>query len=161
MLLEKREFLPEDAAQWMTVYREGNQENADDFHRTLAQEEEQFAAFLREFFEQPENTYYIWEENGQWMAALRLTKQRACYYLEALETAPDQRRKGYGETLLRAVCEKLEKSGPITIRDTVSKRNLPSLNTHRACGFTVEQDPAMEDGRPNDRCYGLVYRTNR
>jgi ribosomal protein S18 acetylase RimI-like enzyme len=159
MLLEKHAFLPADAAQWMAVYREGNQENADYFRRTLAQEEENFAAFLREFLENPENTYYIWEENSQWLAALRLSRQEDFYYLEALETAPDHRRKGYGKTLLRAVCEKLEESGPVTIRDTVSKRNLPSLRTHRACGFAIEQDPAMEDGRPNDRCCGLVYRT--
>ena len=58
--------------------------------------------FLREdFFPKPGNVLYVLEQDGIWVAALRLTKLEDCWWLEALETKPGERRKGYASTILR------------------------------------------------------------
>lgn len=93
------------------------------------------------------------------MAALRLTKLDGFYYLEALETRPDLRRKGYGKALLEALCRELAASGPVTVRDCVAKRNEASLRTHLAAGFVIDQDPGIEypGGEADERCYGMLF----
>lgn len=55
-----------------------------------------FLDFLKnDFFEQDGAAYWILEENGVWVSALRLSRiQTDLYYLEALETRPDQRGQG-------------------------------------------------------------------
>ena len=93
------------------------------------------------------------------MAALRLTGLDGVYYLEALETRPDQRKKGYGKALLAALCKELSRRGPVTVRDCVAKRNEASLRTHLAAGFVIEQDPGIEypGGKANAGCYGMLF----
>ncbi len=156
----------------MDLYAEGNEENAKDamgedpelpFETALAQAEEGFLAFLREtFFSRPGSSYWIWEEEGVYLSALRLsTIEPGFYYLEALETHPDYRRRGYAAGLLRAVIAELKKEGPFRICDCVHKKNLPSLATHLACGFTVAAEAGIDylyGGEVKDWSYGMEYR---
>ena len=156
----------------MDLYAEGNEENAKDameenqnlpFETALAQAEEGFLAFLREtFFSRPGSSYWIWEEAGIYLSALRLsTIEPGFYYLEALETHPDYRRRGYAAGLLRAVIAELKKEGPFRICDCVHKKNLPSLATHLACGFTVASEAGIDylyGGEVKDWSYGMEYR---
>lgn len=104
----------------MDIYAEGNRENAEYFYPELpltegvAKEEKKFAEMLRKsFLTRPENELYVWEAEGQWVAALRLTKLEGFYYLEALETKPDRRKRGYGKALLEALCRELAVRGPL------------------------------------------------
>lgn len=164
MLLKITSMDDLDIPALMAVYAEGNEENAAYFYPDLSEPERirkaetEFARFLREeFFPKPENVQFVLEKNGVWAAALRLTKLADCWWLEALETKPGERRKGYALELLRAVQSEL---GPgAVIRDCVSKRNEPSLRTHFAAGFEIENDPAVEypDGTTDDRCYGMRF----
>ncbi len=78
---------------------ESNYENTDFFYPDEADKdvavqkvEAGFLDFLKnDFFEQDGASYWILEENGVWISALRLSRiQTDLYYLEALETWPEK-----------------------------------------------------------------------
>lgn len=151
-----------------SVYSESCLDNArwnypecEDLSQAIREQELGFVAFLEEFLAEERNRYFVWEEDGQWVSALRLTNLPECEYLEALETSPVHRKKGYGEMLIRAVVDYLRQEGPVVIRDNVSKKNLPSLAIHKKCEFTIEEENGINylDGTKSDRVYGMVFRT--
>lgn len=123
----------------MQVYEESNRENgAECFpdlepHRQLLQAEQDFYAYLRSgFFTAPEDRYCIWQEQGQYLAALRLQRYQDGLLLEALETHPEHRNRGYAKRLIRSVQETVGQ-GKIYVH--ISRRNGPSIAVHTACGF--------------------------
>ena len=121
-----------------------------------------FLDFLKnDFFEQDGTSYWILEENGVWISALRLSRiQTDLYYLEALETRPDQRGKGYAPLLLSSVVESLKKAGPFRLCDCVGKKNTASLKTHEKCGFRIVSDGGYDylHKEADDHDFGLEYR---
>ncbi len=146
----------------MEVYREGNLENGAERwpelreDRRLLLAEQDFYDYLREvFFRTPGVVYAIWEEEGKYRSALRLEPYKDGLLLEALETAPDRRRKGYGERLIRAV---QQRTGGTKLYSHVHKGNAPSLKIHEKCGFrrTMEY-AAYIDGSFNQRCCTMEY----
>lgn len=146
------------------IYKEGNVENArwrnpglTDLTEAIKEEEMGFVAFLKSFLAKDENRYYILEIDGQWVSALRLTRIDDFYYLEALETAEEHRKQGYAALLIREVVELLKQRGQVVIRDNVSKRNLPSIATHKKCGFLIEEENGVDylSGEQSDRVYGM------
>ena len=158
-----------DGPRLMAVYAESNLENTDCFFPDMADKalavrkvEEGFLQFLREeFFAGTGPAYYVLEEAGAWVSALRLNEvQPGLYYLEALETRPDRRRQGCGSRLLRKVTDHLRSQGPFRICDCVSKRNEASLRTHLACGFTIVSEAGHDYLRNEDDegDYGFEYR---
>ena len=155
-----------DGPRLMTVYAESNRENTDYFFPDLAdkalavkQVEEGFLTFLREeFFTWPGPAYYVLEEAGEWVAALRLNKvQPRLYYLEALETRPDRRRQGCAARLLREVVSHLKTKGPFRLCDCVDKQNEPSVRTHLACGFRIVSDAGHDYLRNEDDPYDYSF----
>ena len=158
-----------DGPRFMAVYAESNLENTDYFFpeiedKTLAvrKVEEGFLTFLREeFFAGPSPAYYVLEEAGEWVSALRLNEvQQGLYYLEALETRPDRRRQGCAARLLREVITHLKTKGPFRLCDCVSKGNEPSLRTHLACGFQIVSEVGRDYLRNEDDegDYAFEYR---
>ncbi len=120
----------------MEVYIEGNLEKED-----LLQAEQDFYQYLREVFFRTEGAVYcIWEEQGRYVSALRLEPYRDGWLLAALETAPEQRQKGYAGKLIGAVQEYYPDR---KLYSHVSKRNVPSLKTHEKCGFRKILDYAV------------------
>ena len=146
----------------MEVYREGNLENAQDLWpeesegRQLALAEQEFYQYLQQVFFRTEGAMYlIWEDSGRYVSALRLEPYRDGLLLEALETAPEQRRKGYASKLLSAA---LEFASGYKIYSHVHKRNVPSLAVHESAGFTrILEYAVYADGSVNDRCCTLCY----
>ena len=74
----------------------------------------QITFFLKnDFFNKTDAAYLVLEMEGVWVSALRTCMtQKGLYCLEALETHPDHRRKGYGSMLLSGVADSLKKDGP-------------------------------------------------
>lgn len=147
MLLLAHKLHQLDFGKLMAVYEEGNLENGAFFWpelpegQRLALAEQDFRQYLQEVFFPVESAVYaVWEENGAYMSALRLEPYEDGLLLEGLETAPGQRRKGYGEALIRAVLEAF----PDRIYSHVSKKNTPSLAIHEKCGFIRILDYAKE-----------------
>ena len=122
-----------------SVYSEASYDVAKKEHKTIREAEQYYVEkFLGRFMSGNETTYYVWEENDEWVSALRLTKLDDHYFLEALETAPEQRRKGYASQLIQTLIQKLEDKHVI-IRSKVRKTNIASLRTHQKCGFVIEE----------------------
>ena len=102
MLRKLTELSPEDGARLMAIYRESNGENAAWFapdaptpEEGLRRTEAGFLTWLREdFLPRKENTLWVWEEDGIFLSALRLTELDGFLWLEALETRPDRRGQG-------------------------------------------------------------------
>lgn len=146
----------------MAVYEEGNAENAAEFWpdmekgQGLLRAEQEFYQYLREiFFPTEQARYYVWEERGAYLSALRLEPYRDGMLLEALETHPAYRRMGYAARLIRAVQEACPN---VKIYSHVGKRNTASLNTHEKCGFRRISDQAVyADGSVNSRSYTLCW----
>ena len=114
----------------------------------------------KDFLAKPGNTYWILEEEGAWVSALRLSRiEDGFYYMEALETHPRYRRKGYGIKLLQGVIEALKEGGSFKICDCVWKRNTPSLAVHEKCGFGIVSERGMDyiHGEADENNYGLQY----
>lgn len=148
------------------IYIEASMETAADKHSELTdlaeavkEEEQYFIEFLKNFLSKEQNTYYVLNVDGQWVSALRLTKIEDFYYMEALETAPEHRRKGYASELIREVISSLSAEGRIKIRSNVNKKNKASLDTHQKCGFTIEKENGINYlyGEQYDHLYGMMY----
>ena len=169
MLIIITEYKDLDAQKLMAIYSESNYENTDYFYPdetdkdvAVRKVERGFLDFLKnDFFGQAGASYWILEEEGVWVSALRLSRiQTDLYYLEALETRPDQRRKGYASLLLSGVVGSLKKAGPFRICDCVSKKNAASLKIHEKCGFRIVAEEGYDylNQETDDHDYGLEYR---
>ena len=146
----------------MEVYIESNLENGEDQWPELSEDrrlllaEQGFYDYLREsFFCTTGAAYAVWELDGKYVSALRLEPYKDGLLLEALETAPAERRKGYAEALIRAV---QHRTGGTKIYSHVHKSNVPSLMIHEKCGFRRIMEYAVYiDGSFNHRCCTMIY----
>ena len=169
MLLEFKSMSEEECLRMIReIYPEGCVENARYFHpeledlsEAILEQEKHFAEFLQnKFFPKEENSYYVLEVEGAWVSALRLTRVEDFYYLEALETPPKHRKKGYGSRIINEVIELLKQRGEVIICDNVKKDNRASLATHKKCGFVTEHENAINylTGKVNEEAVGLIFR---
>lgn len=146
----------------MEIYLEGNLEKARDQWPNepesvgLQFAEQDFYQYLKEgFFSVRGAVYAVWEAEGTYASALRLEPYKDGLLLEALETAPKLRRRGYAKALVRAV---QNRTGGTKLYSHVHKSNLPSLNLHEKCGFRRSLEYAVYiDGSFNHRCCTLCY----
>ena len=151
MLHMVRKMRDLDFSALMEIYEEGNRENGEELWPELSagqqilNAEQAFYQYLREcFFATPEAVYCIWQENGKCVSALRLEPYQDGLLLEALETAPELRGRGYASDLIRAV---LQQFGDRKIYSHVSKRNAASLRTHEKNGFhRIAEHAVYADG---------------
>lgn len=150
------------------VYIEGSRELAkekhpelEDLSETICEEEHYYVEFLKEFLEKEKNKYYVYEVDGAWVSALRLTRLDGFYYMETLETAPEYRKKGYAAKMIEEVITLLGQRGPVIIRSNVDKSNRASLVTHEKCGFRIERESGINclTGEQRDYVYGMIYET--
>ena len=146
MLYLAKKYIDLSFSKLMEVYEEGNRENGAEFwpdasaNVQLLRAEQEFGDYLRRDFFGVRGAYYaLWVENGEYMSALRLEPYQDGMLLEALETRPDCRQKGYATRLLQAVLE-LERR---KIYSHVSRKNKASLHTHEKCGFQKILDHAV------------------
>ena len=159
MILEIRSINDIAFRELMDVYQESNIENAKVFYSKMdlsagiLEAEQDFYAYLRDvFFQTKDAKYYVFEDNGQYFSAFRIEPYQAGYLLEALETAPMHRRKGYARHLLSQVLPQIEKP----VYSHVHKQNQASLAVHRLCGFQIILDFAQYiDGTNKQDSYTL------
>ena len=120
--------------------------------------QQDFYDFLVSFFALDKAKYFIWAPLGRYAAALRVEPYKEGLLLEALETAPNARREGYGAALLQAVLRELKESEYQIVYSHVNKRNRASLNVHKKCGFSIISDSATYvDGTITQNSYTLCY----
>lgn len=146
----------------MKIYIEGNTEHGIEQWpgkseaERLALAEQDFYRYLQErFFVKPDAVYALWVVRGKYVSALRLEPNRDGLLMEALETAPEERRKGYATALIHAVQNWI---GRGKIYSHVSKLNTASLAAHRCCGFHMYLNHCVRaDGTINENAYTMCY----
>ena len=161
MLLIMKRLEELDFSALMDIYIEGNREKAEVYgDGGLLRAEREFYDYLREdFFRQKGAFYAVWQVSGRYVSALRLEPYQDGWLLEALETAPADRKKGYAKALMTAV---LEMMGENRVYSHVSKRNEASLRTHYACGFQKHLDHMVYlDGSVSNRAVTLRFYERR
>lgn len=149
----------------MEIYEEANREHGqmlwpdEPEMRQIQLSEQDFYRYLNEgFFRTPGAVYAVWEAGGQYVSALRLEPYRDGLLMEALETTPEQRRRGYAAALIQAVQEELKRQGGAKVYSHVDKRNTPSLKTHAKCGFRPIADYAVcVDGSVSRKLYTMCW----
>ena len=124
--------------QLMDVYDQSLSTGADSGLARLEREQD-FLDDLNAFFSFGGAQLYVWEEERNYCSALRLEPYRDGFLISCLETAPDQRRAGYGSLLLSSVVKKTNK--PVYVH--IEKRNNASISLHTKCGFVEISDHAV------------------
>ena len=138
-IIDSRNTLPFDAL--MKIYKEGNEENGAARYphlpsaEQIIEAEQDFYAYLKAFFQQPDSHYFLWEADGDYVSALRLEPFSDGYLIAALETEPSHRNMGYGKALLGAVIQWVEAHNPMPVYSHISRQNGVSLAVHKAVGF--------------------------
>jgi len=153
-----------DFRQLMDVYAEGNRENGCVFYpdlpenQQLLQAEQDFYAYLREFFKDKAAFYAVWAPENVYVAALRMEPYQDGLLLEALETAPEHRRKGYATALVKQTLEELAQNKTCCVYSHVNKTNTASLGVHAACGFKrIAEHAVYADGSVLHNSCTLLY----
>lgn len=167
MLLKITSYSDLEPRKLMALYCESNAENADELYPTeekaaaLRKVEASFLHFLEnDFFPREKAAYWIWEENGVWLSAARTCEtERGLYYLEALETPPQHRNRGYASALLTGILDALKAEGAFRLCDCVSKTNTASLRTHEKCSFAIVSQTGYNYlyKTANEHEFGLEY----
>lgn len=145
--------------QLMSVYEEGNRLNAGEFYAhmdsnaALLQAEQDFYAYLEDCFFKTDGAWYaVWEVQGRYVSALRMEPYEDGLLLEALETLPEMRRRGFALLLMTAVLEQVD----VNVYSHVHKGNFASVELHRRCGFQIISDRCVYiDGSESDACVTL------
>lgn len=151
-----------------SVYGEAIRENALErdpvagaTQALIQAEEDRFVDFLCQFFRGYRSSYYVLCDNDRWVSALRLTQLSGFYYLEALETAPEERRKGHATHLMQLMLRRLKKhsTGQVVIRSCINKKNAASLAVHTKYGFVIETEHGYNPlyHTTNNNNYGMIY----
>ena len=151
--------------QIMAVYEQGNLEQGrrkwpdEPEGRQLALAEQDFFDYLRQcFFTLPGAVICTWQVEGRHVSALRLEHWKDGVLLTGLETAPDQRGKGYACALIRAVQDYLSQQGKGRVYSHISKGNAASIHVHEKCGFRKIYDHAvLLDGSVNRKYTTYIY----
>ena len=82
--------------------------------------------------------------NDEWVSALRaIETTEGHWFLEAVETKPDKRKKGFGKNLLHHTVNCLKDRGMTEVTCTIAKNNYKSQALHEKCGFVPTNDPPL------------------
>ena len=155
-----------DITQLLRVYSQENRKNGRRFFPNLDADnqlyraEDNFISYIREdFFCNRGAIYALWIVNGRYEAALRFEPYKDGLLLEALETAPESRRKGYGGCLINAILNHLKTTECKILYSHVHKNNTPSISLHKKCGFHIFSDCAEYiDGTVTQSSFTFCYR---
>lgn len=124
--------------QLMDVYDQSLSDGVDLGIARLNKERD-FLNDLYAFFSCDDAKLYTWQQGEKYCAALRLEPYRDGFLISCLETAPHQRRAGYGSSLLRSVIKKVTK--PVYVH--IEKCNKASISLHMKCDFVKILDHAV------------------
>lgn len=147
--------------QLMDVYEQSNMEKGkgsfpfDPPEMQLRKARDNFLDYLRyEFFKTPGACLCIWEEDGQYVSALRLEPYEDGYLLCALETRPKFRRMGYATALIDAILRDID----APVYSHIYTSNYLSVAAHKAVGFSLLKNGArLLDGTVSAKYDTYIY----
>ena len=141
----------------LSVYSESMQ----DMRKNFASDAEMcaaYAAFLRDFVKNPKQLVIVETSDDEWVSALRaIETMEGHWFLEAVETKPEERKKGFGKALLCHTMDYLKNIGMTELTCTISKNNVKSQALHGKCGFIPTDEPPLNCwGELEEGC--ILYR---
>ena len=148
-----------DMEQLMHVYEQSNLKYGGSRCRNgsrweqLRIAEENLQEFVMDFMNIKGAMFATWSSEGRLTAVLRLEPYCDGYLLTGLETAVDDRRRGYASALMSTTLQHI--SG--RVYSHVEKRNLPSVAVHKKVGFTIAAEYAkLLDGTVSQFYYTMI-----
>lgn len=151
-----------DGAELIRIYTEsidaqvsGKSGDSRQENRNLA--EDAFLDYIRyDFYRTKGACCLVWYENGIAVSALRLEPYRDGYLLCGLETAPQDRGRGYAGKLISACVDHLVAKNVTHLYSHVHKRNRISLRLHEKYSFIIISDTgALLDGSVSSMYFTL------
>jgi L-amino acid N-acyltransferase YncA len=118
-----------------------------------------YCDFITEFIAQDDRYLFAVRENGEYAAALRIIQMsEGGWYIEAVETAPEHRRKGCARYLLTQTLRCMRVLSARSIVSMTGKENAASCALHLSCGFSDTGKTAKDaEGAPIENCRVLEY----
>lgn len=152
MLLQVTTVHNNSLEQLFSVYEE-SMKDLQSRYASLEDMKASYADFLNEFLSIPNQYVLVEAAEGQWVSGLRaIETESGCWFLEAVETMPEERRKGHGRRLLLHTLDFLKSRGMQQAFCQISKNNIKSQKLHISCGFIPTEDPSIDPwGQLNDR----------
>lgn len=155
--------------EFLNVYKESSEHNSAKWYpemsekEALTEYENGYIGYMQNEFFDGRRKLFVLSDGHKYLSALRLIEiSQNRYYLEALETAPEFRKRGYGKELILQTEKHLKsKSGEFSVFSHVAKDNTASLNTHFAAGFEITADYYIENGETINDEYELTYNKNQ
>lgn len=134
----------------LNIYREGIAEKAKQYtyvsseHDRMRMAEEDFLYYVNTVFFGVHNAwYFLWENAGTYVAALRVEPYKDGTLLSALETTPALRNRGYGKCMVNSLICHLRSIQGLPLYSHIHKRNAISEHLHQICGFEKVSDYAI------------------
>lgn len=108
----------------------------------LIEAEQEFFAYIEFFLKEESSLYAVLLDQGHYLCCVRVEKYKDGVLLTGLETAPNERNKGYASELLLRLEDYLSSIGVYAIYSHVSSGNLPSIRVHEKCKYLKISDYA-------------------
>ncbi len=137
----------------LDVYHQSIENTMERYSVSRFHAESEFVSYLSDcFFKEKTSFCALLIKDGHYVCGLRMERFHDGWLLSALETAPDQRRKGYAFELVRMILEHYH-----PVYSHVDKDNKASLAVHRKCGFMQLYDYGrLLDGTVSNRYCTLI-----
>lgn len=145
-----------DFAQIQYIYSEAINRNAIKVGIVSGEQAlyEDFSLFLSE----EDAVCCMWETDGRCVSCVRCEKYSNGFLLTCLETAPQERRKGYALLLVSEVLAWLRKQSRMPVYVHIHNRNKASVALHEQLGFRIIADYAhLIDGTVSRSYYTMKF----
>lgn len=153
-----------DYGRILQIYQQSLQESGKQYYpnldenRQVLEAEQDFYLFLKDFFREENAFYAMWEEDSEYVSALRVQSYRDGVLISGLETKPLHRGKGYAKLLLLHTLGYLQEHRIQKVYSHIRKDNIPSIRVHCACDFSCIADyAAYLDGSVDSKGATYLY----
>ena len=108
--------------------------------------------YYMELFRERDAFCAVWITDNRYRASLRIQRFEDGVLLSGLETALDDRKKGYAFCLVIAVLNEVKRRGCLKVYSHIDRKNIPSQKLHLKAGFYKLRDTAhLLDGTVTSR----------
>lgn len=121
-----------------------------------------YKEFLSDFIIQDNQLICVWEESSCYTTGLRLIDVgNGIWFIEALETAPNDRNNGYAKLLITDVIAYVQNCNAQELACLINRNNKVSQVTHKSCGFIQTNLPPINWDKEIDKhSIKFVYKFN-
>lgn len=104
--------------------------------------------FLQAFIAKDNQLVIVENYKGVWVSGLRAIKTSPVHWhIEAVETRPDCRQRGYGKLLMQHTIEYLSNTGMKSMDCAIAKNNIASQKLHEKVGFVCSNKSPIYNGQ--------------